>query len=50
VRKQREKSLGYMTGVYNFIKGSNGIITQNIDLKNGLANGTPFDMMDIIFR
>ena len=27
VRQQNEKSIGYMPGVFNFIKGSNGIIT-----------------------
>ena len=50
VRGQKEKYLGYMCGYFFFIKGSSGIITQNIDLKSGLANGTPFEMLDVVLK
>ena len=39
-----------MCGYFYFIKGSYGIITKNIDIANGVANGTSFNMMDIILK
>ena len=50
VRGQKEKYLGYMCGYFYFIKGSCGIITKNIDISNGIANGTQSDMIDIILK